>query len=110
MSDPNTPPDQPKATVKYDLDSPGTILFVYVAVLALTGLTLAVSMAGLGKYTLFAQLAIGGVQATLVSLYWMHLKKSDKVIGLTALAAIFWLGIAFVLILADFFTRHRFTP
>src|SRR3982751_2670766 len=99
MSDPNTPPAEPKATVKYDVDSPSMIVVVYLLVLGGTGLTLAVSTAGLGKYTLLAQLVIGAVQAALVSLYWMHLKKSDKVIGLTALAALFWLGIAFVLIL-----------
>ena len=110
MSDPNTPPAPAKATVKYDVDSPSTILFVYVAVLAGAGLTIALSLAGLGKYTLLYQLLIGATQATLVGLYWMHLKKTDRVIGLTALASIFWLGIAFVLILSDYLTRHRFTP
>ena len=110
MSDPNTPPTPRKATVNYDVDAPSTILFVYVAVLALTGVTLAVSMAGLGKYTLLYQLLIGAAQATLVGLYWMHLKKSDRVVGLTALASIFWLGIAFVLILSDYLTRHKYQP
>ena len=110
MSDPNTPPATPKATVNYDVDKPSMIVVVYLLVLGGAALNVAVSSAGLGKYTLFVQLVIGAVQAALVALYWMHLKKSDRVIGLTALASLFWLGIAFVLILSDFFTRHRFTP
>ena len=110
MSDPTTPPAQPTASVKYDVDSPSTVLLVYVGVLGLTALTIAISMAGLGRYTLLYQLMIGTVQGTLVSLFWMHLKKSDRVVILTAMASIFWLGICFVLILSDYLTRHRFTP
>jgi caa(3)-type oxidase subunit IV len=61
----------------------------------------------MGRYAILVQLLIGTAQAALVGLYWMHLKKSDRVVVLTALASIFWLGIAFVLILSDYFTRHR---
>ena len=110
MSDPNAPPAQANATVKYDVDNPSTVFLVYLGVLSLTAVTIAVSMAGLGRYTLLFQLLIGAAQATLVTLYWMHLKKSDRVVVLTALASIFWLGICFVLVLSDYLTRHRFTP
>ena len=105
MSDPNTPRG---GHAKHDVDNPTTIFVVFLGVIGLSALNIGISVAGVfGKYALLAQLLIGTVQAALVGLYWMHLKKSDRVVVLTALASIFWLGIAFVLILSDFFTRHR---
>lgn len=105
MSDPNVPRG---GHAKYDVDNPTTVFVVFLGVIGLSALNIGVSVAGgLGKYTLLAQLIIGSVQATLVGMYWMHLKKSDRVVVLTALASVFWLGIAFVLILSDYLTRHR---
>ncbi|MBY0456797.1 MAG: cytochrome C oxidase subunit IV family protein, partial [Gemmataceae bacterium] len=56
-------------------------------------------------FTLPLQLAIGSVQAGLVAYYFMHLKQGDKVVVLTALSALFWMFIMFVLVFSDYMTR-----
>ena len=58
------------------------------------------------KYTLPLQLSIGSIQAGLVAYHFMHLKQGDKVVILTALSSLFWMGILFVLFLSDYMTRN----
>ncbi len=90
-----------------EVDSPSTLITVYVIILALLAATVLISMSGsLGRYTLFAQLAISSIQATIVGCYFMHLRHSDRVVTLTALASVFWLFILFVLFMSDYMTRH----
>ena len=74
------------------------------------GLALAnigLSSLGLGKFALPLQLAIACIQAGLVAYYFMHLRQGDRVVILTALSSLFWMGILFVLFMADFATRNR---
>ncbi|MCE9564667.1 MAG: cytochrome C oxidase subunit IV family protein [Planctomycetes bacterium] len=109
-SDPNQTPATPPGhnDVLGHVDSPPTLIMVWVAVLALFGLTVALSSSGMfGKYTLFVQLAIGTVQAGLVAYHFMHLRHGDRVVVLTALASIFWMGILFVLFMSDYMSRSR---
>lgn len=40
----------------------------------------------------------------------MHLRHGDKVVTLAALSSVFWLGILFVLFMADYMSRHRIMP
>jgi cytochrome c oxidase subunit 4 len=114
MSDPTPAPidttpgsaaDDPHG-IRKELDSPGQLLLVYLAILGLAILTISLSsVIGPTKFSLPLQLAIGSVQAGLVSYYFMHLRNSDKVVILTALSALFWMGILFVLFMADYMTR-----
>lgn len=108
MSDPhNTPPtaDDPHG-IRSDVDSPGLLLVVFLAVLGLALANVGISTKmGPTKYTLVVQLAIATVQAGLVSYYFMHLRHGDKVVILTALSSLFWMGILFVLFMADYLTR-----
>jgi cytochrome c oxidase subunit 4 len=96
----------PRLDFERETDSPGLLFAVYAAVLLLALANIGLSSLGLGKYGLVLQLAIGTVQAALVAYYFMHLRQSDKIIILTALASIFWMGILFVLFLSDYMTRH----
>ena len=61
---------------------------------------------GPSKFTLPMQLLIGSVQAGLVGYYFMHLRQGDKVVVLTALSSLFWMGILFVLFMGDYMTRQ----
>jgi len=110
-TEPRTPGHPPEAPDAYDpakdLDSPPTLYLVFAAVLGLALLNVGLSMLGLGKFALPLQLAIGCVQAGLVAYYFMHLRQGDKVVILTALSSICWMGILFVLFMADYMTRHR---
>ena len=109
MSDPHTTADATDET-KHDYakeaDNPGGLFAVYAVVLGLALANVGLSSLGLGKYALVLQLAIGTVQAAFVAYYFMHLKQGDKIVILTALASIFWMGILFVLFLSDYMTRH----
>ena len=93
--------------VRKELDSPGQLMVVFLAVIGLALVNIFGSGAiGPTKFTLLFQLAIGTVQAALVAYYFMHLKSADKVVILTALSSLFWMGILFVLFLTDYKTRE----
>jgi cytochrome c oxidase subunit 4 len=113
MADPtHTPPTQTTADtdphgIRKDLDNPAQLFAVFLAVVGLALVTVFLSGAlGPTKFTLPLQLAIASVQATIVAYFFMHLRQGDKVVTLTALSSIFWMGILFVLFLADYLTRH----
>ena len=111
MADPTpttstAPTDDPHG-IRKDLDSPGQLVVVFLAVVGLALANIGLSGAiGPTKFTLPLQLAIGSVQAGLVAYYFMHLKQGDKVVILTALSSLFWMGILFVLFMSDYMTRH----
>lgn len=108
MSNPTTPgtADDPHG-IRASADGLGLLLTVFVAVLGLSLANVALSTnIGPSKFTLPMQLGIASVQAGLVAYYFMHLRHGDKVVILTALSALFWTGILFVLFLADYTTRQ----
>jgi cytochrome c oxidase subunit 4 len=93
--------------VTKDVDNPASLFIVFAFVLGLALANVGLSMLGLGKYGLPIQLAIGCVQAGLVAYFFMHLRQGDRVVILTALSSLFWMGILFVLFLADYTTRLK---
>jgi caa(3)-type oxidase subunit IV len=81
------------------------LLFVVLAVLTLAAV--GVSMTGMsGNTRLVVNLIIAGVQASVLSLFFMHLRKSDAITWLVAAAGLFWMFILFVLLLTDYLTRQ----
>jgi len=104
MSDPNHDADY--APTMHDIDKPGTLFVVFLVVIGLSAANVGLSLAGLGKLALPVQLGIGVVQAGVVGYYWMHLRRKDTVVSLTALSSLFFMFIMFVLILSDYLTRH----
>ena len=93
--------------VTKDVDNPASLFIVFAFVLGLALANVGLSMLGLGKYGLPIQLSIGCVQAGLVAYFFMHLRQGDRVVILTALSSLFWMGILFVLFLADYTTRLK---
>lgn len=57
-----------------------------------------------GANTVLA-LTIAVIKATLVTLYFMHVRYSTRLIWVIVIAGIFWLGIMFVLTISDYLTR-----
>lgn len=104
MHDPDAKPDDPPTM--HDIDNPGVITGVWLVVILLAAANVGLSLAGLGKLALPVQLGIGAVQAGIVAYYWMHLRRKDQVVTLTALSALFFTFIMFVLILSDYLTRQ----
>jgi cytochrome c oxidase subunit 4 len=81
-------------------------LAVFVALLALTALTTGVAFIDLGGIgNVAVALTIAVIKATLVALYFMHLRQSSRLTMVFAAAGIFWLGIMVGLTLSDYLSR-----
>ena len=78
---------------------------IFVALLGLTALTVLVSYVDLGPFSTPLALLIAACKATLVILYFMHLREASPLIWLAAGAGFFWLAIMLVLTMSDLATR-----
>jgi cytochrome c oxidase subunit 4 len=78
---------------------------VFTALMAFTGLTVAVAFVDLGAFNSVVALAIAVAKATLVILFFMHVKYSPRLTKLVVVAGLFWLGILLVMTMGDYMTR-----
>ncbi len=78
---------------------------VLVVLLALTALTIGVSYLDLGPFNAPIAMLIAAGKASLVALFFMHLRRAPGVLWLAAAGGIFWLGILVVLTMSDVATR-----
>ena len=51
-------------------------------------------------------LTIASVKATLVVLYFMHVRYGSRLVWVIVISALFWLGILFALTFSDYATRE----
>ena len=58
-----------------------------------------------GPMNVIIAMTIAVVKATLVVLYFMHVRYSPRLIWLVIAAALFWMGLLFALTLSDYSTR-----
>ena len=85
---------------------PTRIYYMIFAILMLcTGLTVWVAFLDLGALNTVAALAIAVFKATLVVLFFMHVKYSTRLTWAVVVGSIFWLGILLVLTMGDYLTR-----
>ena len=84
-------------------------ILIFAALIALTGLTTGVAFINLGKWNTVVALAIAVCKATLVVLFFMHLRWSSNLLRMVVAASLLWLAILIVLTLSDVFTRD-WTP
>src|SRR5215813_2307670 len=78
---------------------------IFGALLVLTGLTVWVANFDLGRWNAIVALSIAVLKATLVVLYFMHVRYSSKLTWVFVCAGIFWLIILFAFTLSDYLTR-----
>jgi cytochrome c oxidase subunit 4 len=78
---------------------------VFLGLMILLAITIAVSFANLGRLNLFLALTVSVAKMLLIVLYFMHIRYSSRLTWVVASAGVFWLGILFVLALADYFSR-----
>jgi len=82
---------------------------VFCVLLAFTGLAILVGFTDWGEYRglkVVCQLAVAGTQAAVLALFFMDLRKADRVTALAAGAALFWTAILFGITMTDYLTRH----
>ncbi len=83
-----------------------TYFTVFFALLIGTGLTVYAATLDLGKYNAAVALTIASVKATLVALFFMHIKgASEKLTKLVVIAALFFLLLLLGLTMTDYATR-----
>jgi len=78
---------------------------IFAALMFCTYLTVHIAFLDLGPLNTIAALAIACFKATLVVLFFMHVKYSSKVTWAVVLGSLFWVAIFFAITLADYMTR-----
>ena len=84
-------------------------ILVFAALIVLTSLTTGVAFINLGKWNTIAALVIAVCKASLVVLFFMHLRWSSNLLRIVVASSLLWLAILIGLTLSDVFTRD-WTP
>ena len=80
---------------------------IWASLIVLTFVTAGVAYLDLGPFNTIVALGIASFKATLVILFFMHVKDaSERLTKVVIISSIFWLLIMLGLSLADFGTRH----
>jgi cytochrome c oxidase subunit 4 len=78
---------------------------IFALLMILTAITVAVAFVDLGPLNAVAALTIAVAKATLVVLFFMHVRYSTRLTWLVVAGSVFWLGILLALTFADYLTR-----
>lgn len=84
-----------------------TYFLVYLALLLLLALTIGLAFVDLGFLNEVIAMTIAVIKATLVILYFMHVRGSSQLTKLFVFAGFFWLLILVSLTLTDYVTRPK---
>ncbi|HKC01660.1 MAG TPA: cytochrome C oxidase subunit IV family protein [Terriglobales bacterium] len=86
--------------------SQGFYLAIGIGLLVLTATTVGAAFVNLGPLNPVIALLIATIKATLVVLFFMHVKgASEKLTGAVVVSGFFFLAILLILSLADYMTR-----
>ena len=89
--------------------TPGLYVIIFLLLAFFTCATWAIAFADLGIFNPIVALVIACTKATLVILFFMHVRYSDKLTKITVVAGFFWLMILITLSLTDYLSRTLFT-
>lgn len=78
---------------------------VFALLLFCTYLTVQIAYFDLGVLNTVAALGIATFKATMVVLFFMHVKYSKPLTGLVVAGSLLWLGILLAITMADYLTR-----
>jgi len=85
---------------------PTRVYYTIFGVLILcTYLTMQIAFFDLGVLNTVAALGIAVLKATLVVLYFMHVRYSTRLTWAVVVGSVFWLGILLALTMGDYLTR-----
>jgi cytochrome c oxidase subunit 4 len=82
------------------------LLTVYFTLLVLTGVTWGVSRVDLGQGNIWIALGIAFVKASIVALYFMHLRWDSPFNGIVIIAAFFFVALFIGISMLDTHTYH----
>jgi cytochrome c oxidase subunit IV len=78
---------------------------VFLALMIGTGLTVAAAFVDMGALNNVVMLVIACVKATLVILFFMHVRWGTRLTWVTVASGVFWLLILFGLTMTDYMSR-----
>jgi cytochrome c oxidase subunit 4 len=88
------------------MTSVARLIAVWLAVIALLGLSLGTAYIPLGRFNSIVCVSIGFAQAVLVWTFFMRLRWSGLLIRLIAAIGLLWIMLLLGLSLTDYLTRH----
>jgi len=89
---------------------PRVYILVFASLMILTLVTTEAAYLNLGAFNVVVALAIAGSKATLVVLFFMHVRYSKRIIWLVVFAGVLWLALLLGLTLTDVFSRGWLPP
>jgi len=92
-------------TASHHIVSPVVYVVIFLALLVGTAVTVGASYINLGVFNPIIALAIACVKATLVVLFFMHVKYSSKLTKLTVFCGVFTFLTLIGMTLADYISR-----
>ncbi|HEX4320074.1 MAG TPA: cytochrome C oxidase subunit IV family protein [Acidobacteriaceae bacterium] len=96
---------EPEQHAEHHIVSPMVYLMIFGALLVCTALTIGASYLEMGPWNPVVAIGIACLKATLVVLFFMHVKYSSKLMKLTVGAGLFTFLILVGMSLSDYFTR-----
>lgn len=81
--------------------SPKALIAIFLALIGLTVLTVVLAQVALGPWEVWVSMAIASVKATLVCLYFMHLRYDRSLNGLIFLGSLVFVALFLALTLMD---------
>jgi cytochrome c oxidase subunit 4 len=87
-----------------------TYLTIFAALMVFTAITVAVAFVNLGSFNPVVALGVAALKATLVILYFMHVKYSSRLTKLVVVLSLFFVAILFAETLMDYATRGFLAP
>lgn len=87
------------------ISSKGLFYTIFISLIILTGLTVLVARQDFGAMNTPVALAIAGVKATLVILYFMGVRYNTPLTKVVAASGFLWLIILFGMTMGDYLTR-----
>lgn len=82
---------------------------IFLTLLVMTGITVWVAFIDLGPLNNIVAMTIAVFKATLVVLYFMHVRYSSRLTWIFVAAGFFWFGILIALTLSDYYSRGWLT-
>jgi cytochrome c oxidase subunit IV len=83
---------------------------IFLTLMALTAITVFVAYINLGQLNKIVALGIASFKATLVVLYFMHVKYASRMTKLIVISGLFFLGILLTLTMTDYASREWVNP
>ena len=94
---------------QHHVTSIGVYMIIFLMLMVLTGLTVFVSGIDFGALSTPIALAIAVCKATLVILFFMHVRHSTRLTWCVVLGSALFLGVLFVLTFTDYLSRTWLT-